>query len=71
MSKWIRVKESRVVNYFKPLSVEKYREIENAEQDDQSYALSRYRKLVQIRREKEKLRPREPEIYHHDICRKS
>lgn len=71
MSKWIRIKETRVANYFKTLPLEKYKEIENAEQDDQHYALSRYRKLVQVRREKEKLRPREPEIYHHDICKKS
>lgn len=71
MSKWIRVKESRVVNYFKPLSIEKYREIENAEKQDQDYALLRYKKLVLARREKEKLCPREPEIYHHNICKKS
>ena len=71
MSKWIRVKESRVVNYFKPLSIEKYREIENAEKQDQDYALLRYKKLVLARREKEKLRPREPEVYHHDLYKKS
>ena len=54
MSKQIRVKESRVVNYFKPLSIEKYREIENAEKQDQDYALLRYKKLVLALREKEK-----------------
>jgi hypothetical protein len=37
---------------------------------DQNEALARYRNLVQARREKEKLRPREPEVYHHDIFKK-
>lgn len=71
MSKRLYIKETRAVNYYKPLTLEKYREIENAEQEDQNYALSKYRKLVHTRREKEKLCPREPEIYHHDLYKKS
>ena len=55
--------------YRKPLA-EEAQKIQRAEIQDQSYALMRYRKLVLARREKEKLRPREPEVYHHDIFKK-
>ena len=55
--------------YRKPLA-EEAQKIQRAEIQDQSYALMRYRKLVLARREKEKLRPREPELYHHDIFKK-
>jgi hypothetical protein len=38
---------------------------------DQRAAFARYRELVKARKRREKLRPREPEVYHHDICKKS
>jgi len=38
---------------------------------DQNAAFARYRELVKARREREKLYPREPEVYHHNICKKS
>jgi len=56
--------------YRKPLAEEE-KDILSAIKQDQSYALMRYRELVLSRREREKLRPREPEVYHHDICKKS
>ena len=56
--------------YRTPLA-EEYKEIENAEEQSYSYALMRYRERVQARKEREKLRPREPEVYHHNICKKS
>ena len=56
--------------YRKPLA-EEAQKIQRAEIQDQSYALMRYRELVLARREREKLRPREPEVYHHDIFKKS
>ena len=37
---------------------------------DQQAAFARYRELVKARREKEKLQPRAPEIYHHYIYKK-
>jgi hypothetical protein len=37
----------------------------------QAEAFARYRELVKARREREKLHPREPEIYHHDLYKKS
>ena len=46
-------------------------DIESAMKQDQRAAFARYRELVKARREKEKLRPREPEVYNHDICKKS
>lgn len=56
--------------YRKPL-VEEAQKIQRAEIQDQSYALMRYRELVLARKEREKLHPREPEVYHHNICKKS
>ena len=56
--------------YRKPLA-EETKKIQRAEIQDQSYALMRYRELVKARREREKLCPREPEVYHHNICKKS
>ena len=46
-------------------------DIESAIKQDQRAAFTRYRELVKARREKEKLSPREPEIYHHDLYKKS
>lgn len=56
--------------YRKPLAEEE-KDILSAMKQDQSYALMRYRELVLSRREREKLRPKEPEVYHHEICKKS
>ena len=49
----------------------KNKDIDLEMMQDQRAAFARYRELVKARREKEKLRPREPEVYHHDICKKS
>jgi hypothetical protein len=49
----------------------KNKDIELEMKQDQRAAFARYRELVKARREKEKLRPREPEVYNHDICKKS
>ena len=46
-------------------------DIVSAMNQAQAEAFARYRELVKARREREKLRPREPEVYHHDICKKS
>jgi len=56
--------------YRKPLA-EEAKKIQRAEIQDQSYALMRYRELIAARKEREKLCPREPEVYHHNICKKS
>jgi len=56
--------------YRKPLAEEE-KDILSAMKQDQSAAFARYRELVKVRREREKLRPREPEVYHHDIFKKS
>ena len=56
--------------YRKPLA-EQEKDILSAMKQDQSAAFARYRELVKVRREREKLRPREPEVYHHDIFKKS
>jgi hypothetical protein len=49
----------------------KDKDIESAERSDRNYALARYREIVAARKVKEKLRPREPEVYHHDIFKKN
>lgn len=64
------IADPKVPQYQKPLPAATDKEIQSAEKSDQSYALMKYRELVAARREKEKLRPREPEIYHHDIFKK-
>jgi len=46
-------------------------DIESAIKQDQHAAFVRYRELVKARREKEKLCPREPEVYHHNLYKKS
>ena len=64
-------KESRRVTYKQQLLAEEDKEILSAIRQDQAAAFARYRELVKARREREKLRPREPEVYHHNICKKS
>jgi hypothetical protein len=39
-------------------------------EEEQERARKKYRELVAARKTKEKLRPREPEIYHHDFFKK-
>jgi hypothetical protein len=46
-------------------------DIVSAMNQAQAEAFARYRELVKARREREKLRPREPEVYHHDIFKNS
>ena len=46
-------------------------DIVSAMNQAQAEAFARYRERVQARREREKLRPREPEVYHHDLYKKS
>jgi ATP/maltotriose-dependent transcriptional regulator MalT len=46
-------------------------DIESAIKQDQRAAFARYRELVKARRERDKLNPREPEVYHHDLYKKS
>ena len=48
----------------------KNKDIELEMKHDQHMALARYRELVKARREKEKLQPRDHEIYHHYIYKK-
>ena len=45
-------------------------DIVSAMNQAQAEAFARYRELVKARREREKLNPREPEVYHHDLFRK-
>ena len=64
------ITDLKVPQYQKPLPAALDKDIKSAEKSDQSYALMKYRELAAARREKEKLSPREPEIYHHDIFKK-
>lgn len=64
------VTDLKVPQYQKPLPAATDKDIQSAEKSDQNYAIMKYRELVAARREKEKLRPREPEIYHHDIFKR-
>lgn len=66
-------KEGMISLFKKPQEADidvKDEDIKSAEKSDQSYALMKYRELVAARKVKEKLRPKEPEIYHHDIFKK-
>lgn len=60
----------KVAEYQKPLPSSIDKDIQSAEKQDQSYALMKYRELLAARKLKERLRPREPEIYHHDFFKK-
>lgn len=71
MSSGRYMNESRRVTYKQQLLAEEDKEILSAIRQDQAAAFARYRELVKARREREKLRPREPEVYHHNICKKS
>ena len=67
----VRHMNNASIKAYRKTSAEEARKIQRAEIQDQSYALMRYRELVLARKRREKLRPREPKIYHHDICKKS
>ena len=45
-------------------------DIESVMRQEQYAALARYRELVKARKRREKLHPREPEVSHHDICKR-
>lgn len=64
------INDPKVLGHQKPLSPALEKDIQSAEKSDQNYALMKYRELVKARKVKEKLRPREPEIYHHDIFKR-
>jgi hypothetical protein len=64
------ITELKVPQYQKPLPFATDKDIQSAEKSDRNYAVMKYRELVAARREREKLRPREPEIYHHDFFKK-
>lgn len=70
MSSGRYINKTGIKAYRKPL-VEEAQKIQRVEIQDQSYALMRYRELIAARKEREKLHPREPEVYHHNICKKS
>jgi hypothetical protein len=46
-------------------------DIESVMRQEQYAAFARYRELVKARKRREKLNPREPEVYHHDLYKKS
>jgi len=71
MSSGRYMNESRRVTYKQQLLAEEDKEILSAIRQDQAAAFARYKESVKARREREKLRPREPEVYHHNICKKS
>jgi hypothetical protein len=64
------ITDLKVPQYQKPLPSATDKDIQSAEKQDQSYALMKYRELLAERKLKERLRPREPEIYHHDFLKK-
>lgn len=45
----------------------KNKDIDLEVKQDQHAAFARYRELVKARKEREKLHPRKPEVYHHNI----
>ena len=65
--------ENKKLNIYKKPKAHKItdQDIVSAMNQAQAEALARYRERVQARREREKLRPREPEVYHHDLYKKS
>jgi hypothetical protein len=64
------IADLKVPQHHKPLPSVLDKDIQIAEKSDQNYALMKYRELVASRKIKDKLRPREPEIYHHDLFKK-
>jgi len=70
----INASDGMIALYKKPKASDidvKNKDIDLEMMQDQLAAFARYRERVQARREREKLRPREPEVYHHDLYKKS
>jgi hypothetical protein len=70
----INASDGMIALYKKPKASDidvKNKDIDLEMMQDQRAAFARYREIVKARREREKLRPREPEVYHHDIFKKS
>ncbi|RTK93850.1 MAG: hypothetical protein EKK61_00365 [Rickettsiales bacterium] len=70
----INASDGMIALYKKPKASDidvKNKDIDLEMMQDQRAAFARYRELVKARREREKLRPREPEVYHHDLYKKS
>lgn len=65
--------ENKKPNIYKKPKAHKItdQDIVSAMNQAQAEAFARYRELVKARREREKLHPREPEVYHHDLYKKS
>lgn len=70
----INASDGMIALYKKPKASDidvKNKDIDLEMMQDQRAAFARYREIVKARREREKLRPREPEVYHHDLYKKS
>jgi len=70
----INASDGMIALYKKPKASDidvKNKDIDLEMMQDQRAAFARYRERVQARREREKLRPIEPEVYHHDLYKKS
>ena len=70
----INASDGMIALYKKPKASDidvKNKDIDLEMMHDQRAAFARYREIVKARREREKLRPREPEVYHHDLYKKS
>ena len=70
----INASDGMIALYKKPKASDidvKNKDIDLEMMQDQRAAFARYRELVKARREKEQLQPRDPEIYHHDLYKKS
>ena len=69
----INASDGMIALYKKPKASDidvKNKDIDLEMMHDQRAAFARYRELVKVRREKEKLQSRDPEIYHHYIYKK-
>ena len=70
----INASDGMIALYKKPKASDidvKNKDIDLEMIQDQRAAFARYRELVKARKEREKLYPREPEVYHHDLYKKS
>ena len=52
------------------LTVIEDKELKTMINEDTNYKLKEYRKLVQARKRKELINPKDPEVYHHNIYKK-
>lgn len=70
----INASDGMIALYKKPKASDidvKNKDIDLEMMQDQRAAFARYRELVKARKRREKLRPREAEVYHHDLYKKS